>query len=238
MPSKSPSESLIWRDTLSPEVRSGPFAGMRYPRFAVGRGELVVAQLLGAYELELHDTFEGVIARAPERVVDVGASDGYYAVGFARALPGAVVEAFEMNPFPARVCRALAEENGVADRVRLHGLATPESLAALAAPAGTFVLCDAEGAEAELMDPERVPWLRAADLVVELHDFAAPGIEELIRTRFAATHAVEVLHSRRRYVAEHPALMEVPGVSYMDREMGLSEFRPVPISWAVLTCRR
>jgi len=103
-------------------VLSGPFAGMRYPPFAVERGELIVAQLLGAYEMELHDAVRDVIARRPQQVVDIGASDGYYAAGFARALPEAVVHAYEMNPFPARVCAALARENGVPELTDRHWL--------------------------------------------------------------------------------------------------------------------
>lgn len=215
-------------------VQQGPFAGMRYPRFAVGRGELVVPQLLGAYERELHPAFERVIARGYEQVVDIGASDGYYAVGLAQKMPRATVRAFEMNDFPARVCRALAEENGVADRVELSGLATLEELRALP-QRDSFVLCDCEGCEDELMDPENVPLLARSDLIVELHEFAVPDIQATIEARFGPTHDVEIFHTSKRYTGEFPKLMELPGVSYMDREIGVSEFRPTPMKWAVLT---
>ena len=218
-------------------VQAGPFAGMRYPRFAVGRGELVVAQLVGAYEEELHDAFRSVIEKAPRVVVDVGASDGYYAVGLARAIPQAVVHAFEINPFPARVCRALAEENGVAGRVVMHGECTLPELAALPAGRPAFVLCDCEGAEAELMDPQAAPLLRRADLIVELHEFAAPGVQATIEARFAPTHDIEIVEARRRVAGEYPAVIQTPGTGYMDWEMGISEFRHSPIRWAILTAR-
>lgn len=218
-------------------VQAGPFAGMRFPKYAVGRGELVVTQLLGAYEEELHDAFRRAIERRPRLVVDVGASDGYYAVGLARALPGATVHAYEMNAFPARVCEALARENGVRERIVMHGLCTPEELAALPAGEPTFVLCDCEGAEAELMDPRRAPVLAGADLIVELHEFAAPGVRELIERRFAATHEIEIVESRRRMAGEYPQLLRTPRTDHMDWEMGISEFRHSPISWAILTPR-
>jgi predicted O-methyltransferase YrrM len=215
-------------------VQAGPFAGMEFPRFAVGRGELLVPQLLGAYELELRPAIESIIQAAPSTVVDIGASDGYYAVGLARACPAGTVYAYEMNFFPARVCRSLAEHNRVSDRVVMRGECRLEDLQGLDPGGSTFVLSDCEGAEQQLMDPDAVPWLRTSRLVVELHDFAAPGIEDTIQARFEPTHDIEVIRSRRRYVADFPALMEVPGVGYMDRELGVNEFRPVPIAWAVM----
>jgi hypothetical protein len=221
-------------DAYGLTVQQGPFEGMRFPEYAVGRGELVVPQLLGAYERELHPAFERVIARGYEQVVDVGASDGYYAVGLALKMPQTRVRAFEMNDFPARVCRALAAENGVADRIDLGGLATLDELRALP-ERDSFVLCDCEGCEDELMDPAQVPLLARSDLIVELHEFAVPDIQATIESRFGATHDIEIVHTDKRYTGEFPKLMELKGVSYMDREIGVSEFRPTPMKWAVMT---
>jgi hypothetical protein len=217
-------------------VLAGPFAGMRYPRFAVGRAELLVAQLLGAYEQELHPAIRNVLAAEFDTIVDIGASDGFYAVGFALKSPKSRVIAYEMNPFPARVCRALMHENAVESRVALRGQCRPENLDDL--PSGSlFLLCDAEGGERELLDPQRAPRLREASAIVELHEFIAPGVGDEIERRFGKTHEVNVVASGPRYTADYPALMAVDGVSYMDRELAVSEFRHSRISWAVLTPR-
>jgi hypothetical protein len=218
-------------------VQRGPFAGMRFPAFAVGRGEMLVPQLLGAYEEELQPVFEELASEPIDRIVDIGASDGYYAVGMALGWPQAAVTAYEMNPFPARVCQALATANGVRDRIDLRGECTVSELFALRPCGRIFVLCDCEGAEAELMDPDTVPWLSSATLIVELHEFASPGVKELISSRFESTHRVQLLDSRRRYAGDYRALAEVPRVNYVDRELGVNEFRPVRISWAVLRPR-
>jgi hypothetical protein len=219
------------------EVQRGPFSGMRFPPFAVGRGEMVVPQLLGSYEEELQAIFERLAGSSFTRIVDIGASDGYYAVGLALKWPQVPVIAYEVNPFPSRVCEAMAAVNGVRDRIDLRGECTVEVLRELDPGAYPFVLCDCEGAEAELMDPERVTWLRFSMLIVELHEFASPGVTELISARFAPTHEIEILESRRRYAADYAALAEVPGINYIDRELGISEFRPVRISWAVMNPR-
>ncbi|HKP22115.1 MAG TPA: hypothetical protein VJT68_11385 [Thermoleophilaceae bacterium] len=218
-------------------VQAGPFAGMRYPEFAVERGELVVAQLLGAYEREIAPAIQRAIDARFEQYVDIGASDGYYAAGIARARPDSTVYAYEMNPFPARVCRRLAETNGAERNLRLLlRECRPADLQALPA-ARTFVLCDTEGAEAELMDPQAVPLLREASLIVELHAFAVTDIERLITERFSPTHDIELVRTEARYIGDYPALMEVPGVTYIDRQVGVSEFRPVPMAWAVMEPR-
>jgi predicted O-methyltransferase YrrM len=217
-------------------VQDGPFAGMVYPRFAVERGELVVAQLLGSYEREIAPFIERAIDRRFEQYVDIGASDGYYAVGFARSVPSSTVYAYELNPFPARVCTRLAEANAAEGSLRLFGECGVADLQALPRRR-SFVLCDTEGAEAVLMDPDAVPLLRSASLVVELHAFAVPGVEDLIAGRFAATHDIEIVRTEARYIGEYPALMEVPGVTYIDRALGVAEFRPYPMAWAVMEPR-
>jgi predicted O-methyltransferase YrrM len=217
-------------------VQAGPFAGMTYPGFAVERGELVVAQLLGSYEREIAGAIQRAVDRRFEQYIDIGASDGYYAVGFARSCPSSVVYAYEMNPFPARVCRELAIANAVEGRLHLRGECRVEDLAALP-ERPSFVLCDTEGAEASLMDPDAVPLLRSATLIVELHAFAVPDIEQTVSERFARTHHIDVMRTQPRYTGEFPALMEVPGVSYLDRQLAVAEFRPYPMAWAVMEPR-
>src|SRR5688500_985732 len=84
-PIAGPTRRFAKRHGLS--VRRGPFHGMTYPESAVGLAEQLVPKLLGSYECELHGALEQVIQGDYEQVVDIGAADGYYAVGLARALP-------------------------------------------------------------------------------------------------------------------------------------------------------
>ena len=112
-------------------------------------------------------------APRPELVVNVGSAEGYYAVGLAIRLPWARGGRLRARPGAARRRRPRSPRlNGVDARLELRGLCTPAELAALgprAAAADTFVLMDCEGAEAELADPDAVPWLAGARLLIELH---------------------------------------------------------------------
>lgn len=217
-------------------VRRGPFAGMRFPESARTRIKHLVPFLTGSYEHELHPGLTTLLGRSYDRVVDIGAAEGYYAVGLARALPSARVTAFEMLPVAQQQCRRMAEENGVADRVEVRGKCGPADLASLGGES-LLVFCDAEGAEQELMDPERVPALRSATAIVELHEWARPGVSGTIVRRFEPTHEIELVHGGARYMSDYPELMEVPGVTFEHRELGVSEIRHSPCVWAILTPR-
>src|SRR5947207_6150517 len=102
------------RDRFGYTVLNGPFAGLAYPQQTALGIEAYSAKLLGTYEEELHGAFEDMIQGRPRVVVNVGASDGYYAVGLARRLPNATIYAFDTAEVHHPVVREIATENGVA----------------------------------------------------------------------------------------------------------------------------
>ena len=214
-------------------VGAGPFAGMTYPRAAVGRAEQLAAKLLGSYERELHQPLAAVLDRGWEQVVDIGAGDGYYAVGLALRCPRATVHAWEMNPLPARVCRELARLNGAGDRLELRGECTLDELRALP-DLPSLVVSDCEGCEDALLRPDAVPLLRRSAIVVEIHESLAPGVEARLEARFASTHAVAKYAVEPRHVSDYPALRST-GLHYMEQELLVAEFRSDRVRWAVMT---
>jgi hypothetical protein len=199
-------------------VSGGPFAGLRYPDTSPNS---LVPKLLGAYERELHGAIERAIGADPEQIVNVGAADGYYAVGLARRCPAAAVHAFEADPGARDLLARVAAANAV--QVTVDGTATAEALARLPA-ARTLLVVDCEGCEATLLDPDNVPLLRTATIIAELHDFAVPG--ETVTARFAATHDVTLV----------PAGPQPPERD-SKLSLALSEYRPGPMRWAVMIPR-
>ena len=208
-------------------VRRGPFEGLVYPESLLDAGDRV-AKLVGTYELELHGAIGDWIARGPARIVNVGAAEGYFAVGLARAIPGATVFAFELDDATRARCAELAEVNGVADRIELAGECGPADLERLGGD-DAVVLCDCEGCELELLDPERVPALAGWELLVELHDFVDPAISSTVPARFRQSHRIELIPSRARDDATAP---ELDDLGARERRLLLSERRPAPMEWA------
>ncbi len=212
------------------EVRRGPFAGLRYPGALVADHGDLVAKLVGTYELELAPVVASWVGRIA-LLVDVGAAEGFYAVGMAVASPGTRVVAYEADPAAREQLRLLAEHNGVADRVELRGACTPGELAALPAGAGTALLSDCEGCEATLLDPAAAPPLTGWPLLVELHDRIVPGVTATIRRRFAPTHDVELIPTRPRAGEDPPELADLHP---RDRLRLIGERRAGPMQWAWL----
>ena len=213
-------------------VRGGPFAGLRYVPAAV-RHKVLVPRLLGVYERQLHGLIEELIAERPARVINVGAADGYYAVGMALRLPEAVIDAFELDPWEQDRCRALAQANGVGDRVNIEGACQADHLRARIGPR-TLVMCDCEGCELELLDPERVPALARTQLLVELHDIIHAGVTATLSRRLGRSHDMRVLDPEPTDPAEHP---ELEALAAGERSLVLEEDRPPGMQWALFSPR-
>lgn len=214
-----------------PRVLWGPFDGTRYLQFASGSG--LLPKLLGAYEMELHGAVRESLARGYDRVLNVGCGEGYYAVGYARALPGASVQAWDSDPLARQRLRALARLNGVADRIAVGGTCSHRDLAA-GITGRTLVVCDCEGCEKELLDPARLPGLRSADLLVEMHDFVDPAISPALLERFQASHDIRVVDASGRSAFPAEILGPLDGDQ---RHLALWEGRPERMQWAWMTSR-
>lgn len=215
------------------KIMTGPFRGMNYIREA--QGSSLPPKLLGCYERELHPVFEAYRAAPMDLVIDIGAAEGYYAVGVLFAGMARKSIAYEAMPDGARMIREVARRNGVEDRVAVKGFCRPEDLQTeLAAtdPTQTLVIIDAEGAEDQLLDPKRVPELANAAMLVELHDFAVAGVTDRIQERFHSTHSITRFDQQPRALTENLCqswlVRQLPEKYALDV---LSEKRPVLMHW-------
>ena len=117
-------ENLVRAETGG-RVRQGPFAGLRYINRAVGSA--FIPKLLGIYERELNGCVEQACAAQFPLIVDVGAAEGYYAIGLARRNPKARVIAFEMEEHGREALREMAGLNGVEVGEPVDGGRKPEA---------------------------------------------------------------------------------------------------------------
>ena len=204
---------------------------MAYASRAVGSA--VVPKLVGSYEQELHGVLAEILQTPYTIVVDVGCAEGYYAVGLARALPAAQVYAFDLDLEALRLCGAIADANGVSERVHIAGKCDPATLGSLLA-GRALVVSDCEGYERDLLDVERAPGLRYADILVELHDAISPGLTPELLARFAPTHDTRIIDSAPRDGCDYACLEFLP---IARRHLAVSEFRPPGQQWAFLRAK-
>ncbi len=212
-------------------VRKGPFVGMRYLKFSLGSS--YIPKLLGIYERELIPMIEEAIARHPKLVVDIGAAEGYYAVGLALRLHDSQVIAFEIEAKGQKAVREMAVLNSVETHIESYGKCEPADLAVcLANESRTLVVCDVEGYENILLDPLIVPALRNVAILVELHESMVPGVTHTLLNRFADSHRIKQIWQEPREREEFPwrtiAVLLLPG-AYLD--WAVSECRSVRMSW-------
>ena len=222
-------------DELGLTVTSGPFAGLRYVDGAVGAphvADCLPAKLLGSYEKELHPAIEWAIQTGFSTIVNVGAADGYYAVGLALRMPEARVHAFEVDEGRRDLCGELARVNGVAERVETAGACDPEWLAAL--EDDCLLIMDCEGCEVSLLGPNQAANLAGSALIVELHDFIDSRSSRSVVERFSDTHECERIAATPRHSGDFP---ELEFLGWKNRELAISEVRTHPMEWAVLTPR-
>ena len=188
------------------EVVQGPFLGLRYPppeQWASCRFE----KINGTYEHELHPLITRLVQEKHYRmIINVGAAEGFFSVGLAKVFPDAKLIAYEAKEENIAFCDNLARINQVADRVTTRGFCTAELLAAETPSAPVLVWMDIDTGERAVLDPVAVPWLRNADIVVELHDCLEPGLTELIRSRFVSTHEIEQITNSGLDYKNYPVL--------------------------------
>lgn len=211
-----------------PTIWGGPFKGMQYLTQAA-EGALM-PRLLGTYESELHPHFAALVAEGLDVIVDIGCAEGYYAVGLARMAPEVTVRAHDIDEKAQAACRALADLNGVADRVVVGGEFAPSDFEAFAGRR-VLVLVDAEGAELDILQPALAPALATMAIIVETHDVHRRGALAAMLERFSATHDI-VRVDQQPKAFDMPAWLQ--GLPHLDQLIAVWEWRVKPTPWLVM----
>ena len=141
-------------------VRYGPFKGMRLPATSSWSRSDMCPKLLGTYEAEVVETLAPLLADG-KTLADIGAADGYFAVGFLHAGLCERAIAFELNPEGRSRIGEMTSANGVADRLTIFGAADstfPDVLRGTGLDIrDCVVLIDVEGAEFSILEPRHSP---------------------------------------------------------------------------------
>lgn len=212
-------------------VLRGPFRGLVYNCETANERNLV-HRLVGSYEAELHPWIEEIAQKNYVMLLDIGTADGFYAVGFGRLMPKAQVIGFDTDRWARNATEKLVRENQTSN-VQVEAMCTTEWINRHVLP-NTLIFSDCEGYEEVLFDLEKSPILRECDMVIELHERPAPGVEKRIRERFAQTHDCRSV----TYIDHDPALFpELADVEPDMRELIISEGRGGPQNVIFLTRR-
>jgi predicted O-methyltransferase YrrM len=214
-------------------VRSGPFQGMDFlPNSSEG---CHIAKLIGCFEQPLQPFIEEAISSSYTNILNIGCAEGYYAVGMARRMTNTQILAFDLNLKAQEVCSDLAKKNGVTERVTIGNLFKPEDFERYQGTRA-LVLCDIEGAEKELLNPEIAPALKAMDLIVESHECLVPGITQNLIDRFKESHQITIVQDDgQRQLQKMPNWFN--NIPNLDQLLAVWEWRSGPTPWLVMKCK-
>ncbi len=211
----------------SPTILSGPFTGMKWP--AAEHPKSYSAQmLLGTYELEIAPWMEDVCNASYDLIIDIGAAEGFYAVGLAMRNPDTPVIAYETEKAKHDTIRLTARANACSN-IQLKGFCGSEELkAATNENSKVLAIVDVEGAEDTLLRTDLIPALKLMDLIVETHDSIVPGISDELTDRFKDTHTINRTDAKPRQLADAPDGIQLPDELM---HVAMDEFRSMPQTW-------
>jgi hypothetical protein len=218
-------------------ILRGPFKGMVYPQAYPLQMEQI-QKIIGSYESELHSILEWACKQKYAAVVNIGAGEGYYAVGLAMRMQDVSIYSFEMDQQAAESCKQMAVANHVDRQFVFKGECNVDQLALLEFNPDRkgLIICDCEGCELEVLDPKRIPQLMCCDLLVEIHDLSATGPSsfEIVNSRFAETHTIKPINMKSRDPRHFP---ELETLNELEVETVLAQRRLFSVGWMFLESR-
>ena len=227
---------MVLRHRNPLEIQGGLFKGMRWG-MAATCGSLT-PKLMGTYEQEL----QSKMGQFPvfDLVIDVGAAEGWYAVGLLHRRMAQKVVAFEMSADGRENLLANVRRNNLPpDSIEIRGECTADGLQTMLRSLPTdsnfrlLIICDCEGFEGKLLDDDTLKFCANAYFTIETHNFYVPEVHERLAKSLAASHTVTDLRPVRRRQKNLPTtvpwLFRLPPVS----RLLMAERRCPNIAWLV-----
>ncbi len=216
---------------LNNTVASGIAKGMQYELKSAWSSS-VLNKLVGTYELELLPLFEAFDQNPPSIVFDIGAAEGFYAIGCLVRWPNAQLHAWEEQATSRTILHRHAVSNKVTERLTVHNACSVIELSnALKRFKPDLIIIDVEGFEMNLCTEEVMQHGNATTWVIECH---SAEIEETLKKRFQATHHIEVI--RNRGESFNDIQVKLPFLCTLlpqDRFRIVHERRIIPTPWII-----
>jgi hypothetical protein len=217
------------------KVGYGPFKGMKLNSNTWWGKFDLISKILGVYEEHVLKKICGFIEIVDGPFVDIGAADGYFAVGMAFGGHCDEVLAYEISPTGRESLLANIKENNCEDRVSVAEEADYKSLKKLVNTRGSAViLIDIEGAEYDLLSNDVLELLKNCYVICELHPFFVDHgteKEEVLINNAKRVFNVSCIQ-RDYYNPNH--FSELDDFSDEERLLAFSEGRPKNMKWLVL----
>jgi hypothetical protein len=223
--------------SLGDRVGYGRFKGMVISTNGGWGGEQDrVTQQLGLYEKEVVEVISQ-LSSADRIFIDIGAANGYYAVGAALCLTYKKVIAYEMTDHGRNSIVLNSQLNGVSDKVEIKGCFDSKSISDLNGIIGCedFVfLVDIEGGEYEVLSEHFFSSFKKSYVIVELHPWLVNNVDRISELFSSAkfTHNVTKIQNNGRDILNFPFFACIKE-DYLC--LSISENRDRPMEWVLFS---
>ena len=207
-------------------VQDGPFRGMKYKCDSIWSSQY--PKLIGSYEFELQEIIRYLLQKKFDTMINVGAAEGYYAVGWALACENSKIIAVDPLVAAQRELSSMAKQNNINDRIIIRTWVSTARLSSWI-KGKTLILMDCEGSEIGYLNHEQCKKLISTDVLVEIHDFYDhPNIGKQLVKRFIPTHRINFIYQEKRNHSDFPTISEY---DWNTQNYLLDEQRPNSVYW-------
>jgi hypothetical protein len=217
-------------------VQHGPFRGLRLYKESAWCGGELGSMLLGVYETEVQDVLVS-LSHQNETFVDIGAADGYFAVGVLVAGLFDQSVCFEVDSSSRKILHRNAVLNQVQDKTLIFEKAEHSFLLTLEEVDGfdyakTVFLIDIEGFELEILTVKNLEKMRYSTIVLETHrDFVGATKQDEFENLLSTHHLLTEVKTGARNPG---SFVELDDWTDDERWLVFSEGRPRRGRWLVL----
>ncbi|ARD60011.1 hypothetical protein Y71_08805 [Kosakonia radicincitans DSM 16656] len=228
--------SLEVFDLLQGTVKYGPFKGLHLDRDTWWGKLDLGSQCLGLYEKEILNLIEATEAGRFSTFIDIGAADGYYAIGMLVSGKIGKTICFEQTEKGRAVIAENWKKNHSVGELTILGEANAASFASLRAQDldNALVLIDIEGFEFELLTDEVLNLLKSCTVIIEIHHWMDDFLAKYNAFLRNAAHYFDI-ETVQRVERETSNLPELRDFTDDNRLLLTSERRPGMMRFLKLT---
>jgi len=216
------------------EIAYGIFKGVKINSHSDWSGTKDTGpKILGLYENQI---LKWIQQKNFDLLIDIGAADGYYALGILSSKIASRAVTFEISVNDREITKASAINNSVDDKIFIRGEATTsEIIETLKSCSNGLIIIDIEGGEYNLVTSELLDAAKNCWLVIEIHEILNKDIQVNMLNLCKESHDFEELTSLER---NFPKDSFTEKLTDNERALLLSEGRPYAMSWMCLSPKR